>query len=112
MTYVKLNGNGAWVENKQRSLTFHYRDVPQAEQASYHERATRIIETYGFVANPAHAAVEAKPPVVWNKGTAVCVSFINRNINEIKKMKKKIIFQVRLRYIFCVRSLVMTGRKK
>lgn len=89
MTYVKLNGNGAWVENKQRSLTFHYRDVPQAEQASYHERATRIIETYGFVANPAHAAVEAKPPVVWNKGTAVCVSFINRNLNEIKKMKKK-----------------------
>lgn len=69
----QLNGNGAWVENKVQSLTFHYRDVPQAEQASYKERATGIIESYGFLANPAHAAVEAKPAVKWNKGESFCI---------------------------------------
>lgn len=65
-----LGGNGAWVENKKQSLTFHYRDVPEIEQEAYKTRATTIIQSYGFLANSAHAAVEAKPPVVWNKGVA------------------------------------------
>lgn len=67
--HIQLSGNGAWVENKTQSLTFHYRDVPENDQESYKTRAMNIIESYGFLANPAHAAVEAKPPVVWNKGT-------------------------------------------
>lgn len=63
-----MGGNGAWVENKKQSLTFHYRDVPEIEQQTYQTRATAIIQSHGFLANLAHAAVEAKPPVVWNKG--------------------------------------------
>lgn len=58
------------MENKKHSLTFHYRDVPENDQAYYKDSAKRIIETYGFIGNQAHAAVEAKPPVVWNKGEA------------------------------------------
>lgn len=65
-----MSGNGAWVENKKQSLTFHYRDVPESEQQSCKIRATAIIQKYGFLANLAHAAVEAKPPVVWHKGTS------------------------------------------
>lgn len=29
-----------------------------------------MIESYGFIANQAHFAIEAKPPVKWNKGEA------------------------------------------
>lgn len=42
--------------------------MPEIEQDSYKSRAMSIIEAYGFVPNPAHKAVEAKPPVLWNKG--------------------------------------------
>lgn len=69
MIDIQLGSNGAWVENKKQSLTFHYRDVPEIDQPTYKARAISIIESYGFVANSAHAAVEAKPPVIWNKGT-------------------------------------------
>lgn len=61
-------GNGAWIENKKQTLTFHYRDVPEADQAALKAQAFSIIESYGYLASSAHAAVEAKPPVVWNKG--------------------------------------------
>lgn len=27
-----------------------------------------MIESYGLLANQAHCAIEAKPPVQWNKG--------------------------------------------
>lgn len=44
--------------------------MPEQDQEYYKASAKRIIETHGFIANQAHAAVEAKPPVVWNKGEA------------------------------------------
>lgn len=64
----QLAQNGAWVENKRHSLTYHYREVPEHLRQVYHEKARALIESYGFVANQAHLAVEAKPPVQWNKG--------------------------------------------
>lgn len=67
---IQLGGNGAWIENKQHSLTFHYRSVPPGEHDAYRLRATSIIESYGFIPNQAHMAIEAKPPVQWNKGEA------------------------------------------
>lgn len=44
--------------------------MPESEQNSYKLRATKIIESHGYKASPAHCAVEAKPPVEWNKGKA------------------------------------------
>lgn len=78
--YLQLATNGAWIENKQKSLTFHYRQVPDHLQDSYQKTATKLIESYGMVANQAHAAIEAKPPVRWNKGKFIDLITMSRDI--------------------------------
>uniref|UniRef100_W8B1U6 Trehalose 6-phosphate phosphatase n=1 Tax=Ceratitis capitata TaxID=7213 RepID=W8B1U6_CERCA len=62
--------NGAWVEDKTVSLTYHYRDVPADLSGALKQQAIRIIESHGYLANQAHDAIEAKPPVNWHKGEA------------------------------------------
>ena len=62
---------GAWVEAKGPTLTFHYRAVPDARQADVAARAWSVIREAGFQARDAHAAVEARPPTGWDKGQAV-----------------------------------------
>lgn len=59
---------GAWVENKNVSLTFHYREAPMEMHTGLHLEAAAIIEALGYIVCPAHYAIEAKPPVQWNKG--------------------------------------------
>lgn len=66
----QLAKNGAWVEDKRVSLTYHYRDSPADKIDELRLEATRIVESHGFRANQAHFAIEAKPPVNWNKGEA------------------------------------------
>lgn len=66
----ELVKNGAWVEDKKVSLTYHYRDTPTELIEKQKSEAIRIIESHGFRANQAHFAIEAKPPVKWNKGEA------------------------------------------
>lgn len=61
----------AWVEDKKVSLTFHYRDTPKNVVNQLKKTAFDIIEAHGFTANQAHEAVEAKPPVNWNKGKVI-----------------------------------------
>lgn len=34
------------------------------------EKARQLIKKFGFLAHDAHCALEAKPPVQWNKGRA------------------------------------------
>lgn len=72
-------------------MTFHYRDVPEKDQEYYKDSAKKIIETHGFVANQAHAAVEAKPPVVWNKGEAA-LYILREEFGEDWADKVKVIF--------------------
>lgn len=67
---LRVAKHGAWVENKTASLTFHYREVPEHFHGELIEQATIIIQNYGYVANQAHCAIEARPPVQWNKGEA------------------------------------------
>ncbi|XP_049314526.1 uncharacterized protein LOC105228751 [Bactrocera dorsalis] len=74
----KLENNGAWVEDKKVSLTFHYRHVPADSAEHYRQAAKAIIESHGFRANQAHMAVEAKPPVNWNKGEAALLILKNQ----------------------------------
>ncbi|XP_039285067.1 alpha,alpha-trehalose-phosphate synthase [UDP-forming] isoform X2 [Nilaparvata lugens] len=61
---------GAWVENKGALLTFHYRETPIDVRPEMVAQARALIEAHGFRAGEAHCALEAKPPVQWNKGRA------------------------------------------
>jgi trehalose-6-phosphatase len=56
------------VENKKASLTFHYRSMPDALRPETLKKAREIIENFGYRCSQAHEALEAKPPVDWNKG--------------------------------------------
>ncbi|XP_013097856.2 uncharacterized protein LOC106080824 isoform X1 [Stomoxys calcitrans] len=67
---ANVEKNNAWVEDKRVSLTYHYRDTPLDIKESQKQVAVKIIESHGFRANQAHEAIEAKPPVNWNKGEA------------------------------------------
>lgn len=51
-------------------MTFHYRNVPLDAQPELVSKVKEIIEKHGFVPSHAHAAVEAKPPINWDKGRA------------------------------------------
>lgn len=62
--------DGAWVENKGALLTFHFRETPSHLRAELAEQAKKLIEEAGFRVGKAHCAIEAKPPVLWNKGRA------------------------------------------
>jgi trehalose 6-phosphate synthase/phosphatase len=62
---------GAWVEAKGASLTLHYRQAEPAAQARIAERARAVIHDGGFQVREAHCAVEARPPLGWDKGHAV-----------------------------------------
>lgn len=63
--------DGAWVEPKGSTLTFHFRAVAPGRQAELAARVRCIIRDAGFQARDAHAAVEARPPLDWDKGQAV-----------------------------------------
>lgn len=58
------------MENKGALLTFHYRETPIESRSFLINQAKKLIEEAGFKACKAHCAIEAKPPVEWNKGRA------------------------------------------
>lgn len=60
--------HGAWVEDKNVSLTYHYRPVPEEYREQYLVQARTLISEYGYDPVQAHYAIEIKPPVVWSKG--------------------------------------------
>jgi trehalose 6-phosphate synthase/phosphatase len=63
--------DGAWTEAKGPTLTFHYRAVPENRRAEIVDEVRSIINTAGYQARSAHCAVEARPPIGWDKGRAV-----------------------------------------
>lgn len=63
--------DGAWTEMKGPTLTFHYRAVPEHAQAGLVQEAHGIISDAGYQPRDAHCAVEARPPIGWDKGRAV-----------------------------------------
>lgn len=66
----RVERDGAWVEDKHVSLTYHYRDTPVELKDELKKLAAEICQRHGFRPNQAHEAIEAKPPVNWNKGEA------------------------------------------
>jgi trehalose 6-phosphate synthase/phosphatase len=63
--------DGAWTEGKGPTLTFHYRAVPENRREKLVEEVYAIIAQHGYQARGAHCAVEARPPIGWDKGRAV-----------------------------------------
>ncbi len=67
----ELSVDGAWIEAKGPTLTYHYRPVPDNLRRALVERAHEIINQAGYQACDAQCAVEARPPIGWDKGRAV-----------------------------------------
>ena len=68
---------GAWVEEKGATLTYHFRAVDDEAQDHLAGEARGRILAAGFQARDAHCAIEARPPIAWDKGHAV--HFVLRN---------------------------------
>jgi trehalose 6-phosphate synthase/phosphatase len=51
-------------------LTFHYRETPNELRPAMLEKARNLMVQFGFKTQDAQFALEAKPPVQWNKGRA------------------------------------------
>ena len=67
----ELCSPGAWVEEKGASLTLHYRQAEHGAQERLAQEARARIRDAGFQARDASCAVEARPPIGWDKGHAV-----------------------------------------
>jgi trehalose 6-phosphate synthase/phosphatase len=67
----QLRREGVWVEDKGASLTVHFRSAPEEEHEAIAADARSKIHAAGFQARDAHCAVEARPPIGWDKGHAV-----------------------------------------
>ena len=67
----RIASDGAWTERKGPTLTFHYRSVPEAQRGGLARDARAIVVRAGYQPRDAHCAVEARPPIGWDKGRAV-----------------------------------------
>jgi hypothetical protein len=65
-----LCSDGAWVEEKGATLTLHYRDLTPERGAVLAQAAREVISAAGFQPRDARCAVEARPPIAWDKGHA------------------------------------------
>jgi trehalose 6-phosphate synthase/phosphatase len=63
--------HGVWVEQKGVSLTLHYRGADPHEREHIAAEARALIGKAGFQPRDAHCAVEARPPIGWDKGRAL-----------------------------------------
>jgi trehalose 6-phosphate synthase/phosphatase len=62
---------GAWTEAKGPTITFHYRQAPRSQHESLAAQARAVITRAGFQARDTHSAVEARPPIGFDRGQAV-----------------------------------------
>ncbi|CAG0890921.1 unnamed protein product [Darwinula stevensoni] len=62
--------DGAWIEHKGPIITYHFRAVPIQLRGTFKQKATAIISKNGFKVHRAHCAIEARPPIQWDKGRA------------------------------------------
>jgi trehalose 6-phosphate synthase/phosphatase len=67
----QLAVEGAWVEEKGLSLAYHHRQVSEESRPSLLEEARALVREEGFQAFDGPLALEARPPIGWDKGRAV-----------------------------------------
>jgi trehalose 6-phosphate synthase/phosphatase len=67
----EIRETGVWVEAKGASLTLHFREADAESHERLAEAARRLVRNAGFQARDALCAVEARPPIGWDKGHAV-----------------------------------------
>jgi trehalose 6-phosphate synthase/phosphatase len=67
----ELATGGAWIEAKGPTLTYHYRAVAESAREKLIDEARQIIRAAGYQDRDAHCALEARPPIGWDKGRAV-----------------------------------------
>lgn len=65
--------------------------MPEDQHEIIKEEVRSIIEGFKYRANQAHCAIEAKPPVVWNKGKAA-EYILSHNFGADWKNHQKVIF--------------------
>lgn len=70
---------GAWVEHKGVTLTYHLRAVPRALRERAERRAEKILRRGRLRVVTGHDAVEGRPPVDWHKGHAVLYVVVRRH---------------------------------
>ncbi|CAF0707028.1 unnamed protein product [Brachionus calyciflorus] len=63
--------HGGWVEQKKYHVTFHWRETNINYRQIIIHKAIDIVQKHGFQAINAHCAVEARPPIGWDKGRGV-----------------------------------------
>ncbi|XP_018577974.1 probable trehalose-phosphate phosphatase 1 [Anoplophora glabripennis] len=83
--------DGAWIENKGASLTFHFRATPENLRNEIEKTAQKIIEDANFKVGKAHCALEARPKVDWNKGK-VALLILNNEYGENWSKNVKVVF--------------------
>jgi len=65
--------------------------VAEDKHDAIRDQAATIIESFGYRANQAHCAIEAKPPVQWNKGKAA-EYILNHNFGSNWREDLKVVF--------------------
>uniref|UniRef100_A0A336LEY0 Trehalose 6-phosphate phosphatase n=1 Tax=Culicoides sonorensis TaxID=179676 RepID=A0A336LEY0_CULSO len=86
-----LAKNGAWIEDKIFSMTFHYEEVPEELQADLDKNAREIIKKYGFKPTGGHLIVETRPPINWHKGFAAKY-LLERHFGQDWREKVNVVF--------------------
>jgi trehalose 6-phosphate synthase/phosphatase len=66
-----LGAEGAWVEHKGITITYHLRAVPPGLREKAQRRAEKVFRKHKLRVVSGHHAVEGRPPVDWHKGHAV-----------------------------------------
>lgn len=67
---LQLAKDGAWIEDKIFSMTYHYEELPVEFHADVDKKAREIIQKHGFKPTGGHLIVETRPPINWHKGFA------------------------------------------
>jgi trehalose 6-phosphate synthase/phosphatase len=74
-----LDQEGAWVEHKGVTLTYHLRAVPGPLRERAQQHAERVLRKRRLRVVTGHDAVEGRPPVDWHKGHAVLYVLVRRH---------------------------------